>query len=329
MTEQGYWRMRRRCETLTPGDFEFVPSPRPASAAPGELLVRARYISLDPYLARAMKSWSGEIAGWADGTVHGRIVGEVIESRSEDFAPGDAVLTIGRWQELQNVPASTAMLIPTRTKPSSLALGVLGRSGLTAWVGLRLAALTPADTVLVSAATGPVGGTAGQLARRQGCRVLGIAGGAAKCRHAVEALNFEACFDHRLPDLAGRIADAVPEGISVLFENVGATSLDATLPSMRHGGRIVLAGLAQHYNDEDPFTLQNFKALLHKALSLKAFVTAEYSDLFPEAMMELQTSIEEGSVHFDETVIDGIERAPKAYVDMLKGSGIGKRLIRL
>jgi NADPH-dependent curcumin reductase CurA len=320
--------MRRRAETLTPADFEFAPT-EIVTPGEGQLLIRTRFISLDPYLARAMRNWSGEVSGWADGAIHGRIVGEVLESRAPGFAPGQFVTGVARWQQEQVVDAATIEPVPGSIDPPSLILGILGRSGLTAWIGLHLADPKPGETLLVSAASGPVGSVVGQLAKARGLRVIGTAGGAEKCDYVTGTLGFDVCLDHRLPDLTGRIAGAAPDGIHILFENVGGPNLDATLPSMAQGGRIMLCGLAAHYNDENPLALTNFKALLYRGLTLRGFITAEHPLLFAPALTELRERVASGRIAHTESITDGLEHTPAAYLEMLKGQGIGKRLIRL
>jgi NADPH-dependent curcumin reductase CurA len=160
-------------------------------------------------------------------------------------------------------------------------------------------------------------------------RVIGTAGGAEKCAYVSTTLGFDACLDHRLPDLTGRIAEAAPDGIQILFENVGGPNLDATLPSMTQGGRIMLCGLAAHYNDALPLALRNFKALLYRGLTLRGFITAEHPHLFAAARAELRDGVASGSIAHRESITDGLEHAPAAYLEMLTGRGIGKRLIRL
>ena len=328
MESKGYWRMRRRATTLAAENFEFVPA---ACRAPGngELRVRTRFIALDPYLSRPMRGWSGEVPGWQDGTIHGRVIAEVVESRAPGFAPGDTVFGVGRWQDEQCVAAANFEKVSETIDPPSLRLGVLGASGITGWVGLRLAAPKPGETLLVSAATGPVGSVVGQLARAQGLHVIGIAGGADKCRHAVDRLGFAHCLDHREPDLAARIAGAAPGGVDILFENVGGASLDAGLAAMARHGRILLCGLAAHYRDDAPLALRHFKQLLYAALTLRGFITAEHPELHAPALEALRQGVASGTLLYDETLIDGLENAPAAYLDMLGGGGVGKRIIRL
>lgn len=322
------WGMRAPTATLTIDDFE----PRDAVVLPlgdGQVLCRTRYISLDPYLSRAMREWQGEVPGWADGTIHGRVLAEVMEPRATGFAPGDHVWGVGRWQKLNIFDGSALELIAPQIDPPSLALGVLGRSGITAWVGLHLALPQVGETILISAATGPVGSVVGQLAKARGCRVIGSAGGAEKCLYAVERLGFDACIDHRDPALDAALSAAAPDGVDILFENVGGPSLDPALPHMRQGGRIILCGLAAHYLSEDPLKLRNFKTLLYQRISLRGFVTADHRDLFPAALAELQAGVLAGTIAYSETVIDGLEHAPEAFLAMLHGAGIGKRLIRI
>jgi NADPH-dependent curcumin reductase CurA len=322
------WAMRRPTANLTIDDFMLRDMP-PPEAGDGEILVETHYISLDPYLSRAMKSWKGEHPGWADGTIHGRIVGTVIESRFPGLSVGDRVIGIGRWQPVNAMPGQAVQLIAPDIDPPSLVLGALGRSGITAWVGLHLSGLKAGETILISAATGPVGSVAAQLAKARGCHVIGTAGGEAKCRHATDLLGYDACIDHGAADLEDRLKAAAGEGVDVLFENVGASSLDAALPLMRPRGRIMLCGLAQHYLTEDPMLLRNFKYLLYSELSLRAFITANYPDLFAPALEELRDGILSGRLLFQETIIDGLDNAADTFLAMLGGEGIGKRLIRL
>ncbi|MGE4304180.1 MAG: NADP-dependent oxidoreductase [Novosphingobium sp.] len=322
------WIMRRRTDTLHVDDYALVDIDAPAAPGPGEVRLRTLFISLDPYLSRFMKIWEGEHPGWQHGHVYGRTVAEVTESRAEGLAVGDKVLAVARWQPENVVPAASAMRIDPEIDPPSLVLGVLGASGRTAWFGLDLAHPKAGETLLVSAASGPVGSVVGQLAKRRGLRAIGIAGGAEKCAY-VESLGFDVCLDHRLPDLAGRLAAAAPKGVDILFENIGQTSLDAALSVINEKGRIMLCGLAQHYNDEAPMQLEHFKALLYKQVMLQGFRTADFVDRYEEATAELMAGVREGWLRYDEQITDGLEHAAEAYLAMLGGQGIGKRLIRL
>ena len=319
--------MRRRTDRLSVEDF-MLRSVDPVDPGAGQALIAVRAIALDPYLARAMKNWSGEHPGWADGTIHGRVIGEVVATRSPALAVGDHVLAIARWQAFDVIDVAQVEIIDPAIDRPSLALGVLGRSGITAWVGLHLAEPRSGETLLVSAASGPVGSVVGQLAMARGLRVVGTAGGEEKCAYVRETLGFDDCLDHRAPDLAERITAAAPGGIDILFENVGAPSLDVALPAMNPHGRIQLCGLAAHYNDEQPMILQHFKQLLYRAITLRGFVTAEHPHLFAPALAELRAGTSGGWIRHSETITYGLEQAPAAYLDMLKGQGIGKRLVR-
>lgn len=323
------WRMLHQPEDKILED-QFVLETIPlGQLGEGQVHVKTLFISLDPYLARMMQKWQGERPGWSEGIVHGRIIAEVIESRSPLFSPGDHVWTVGRWQEQDIFEASELERTDTAPLPPQTALGVLGRSGITAWVGLHLAEPRPGETLLVSAATGPVGSVAGQLARIAGCHVVGTAGGPQKCRHAVERLGFAACIDRHSADFETELAAAVPNGIDILFENVGGPSLDPALKLMNLGGRIMLCGLAAHYNSEAPLVLTNFKELLYRKINLRGFVTADYPELFGQALQELRAGLSADTIRYDETIIDGIEQAPASYLAMLQGAGIGKRLVRV
>jgi len=322
------WVMRRKTGTLTVDDYALVDVDPPAAPGPGELRVRTRFFALDPYLSRYMKTWQGDTPLWSEGKVNGRTVAEVIESNADGFKPGDTVLVTARWQPENVVKAASAMLIDPEIDPPSLVLGILGASGRTAWVGYELAEPKAGETLLVSAASGPVGSVVGQLAKRHGLKAIGIAGGAEKCAY-VESLGFDACLDHRLPDLAGRLASVAPQGVDIVFENVGQTGLDAGLSAINEKGRIMLCGLAQHYNDERPMELHHFRALLYRQVRLQGFRTADYLDLYPKADAELRAGIREGWLQYSEVLIDGLENAAASYLAMLRGEGIGKRLIRL
>jgi hypothetical protein len=321
--------MRHQTHILTPDDFEISDTTLPEPQV-GQVLARVLMFSLDPYLARSMQTWIGETPDWRDGIIRGRLLSEVVHSEAAGIAVGDLIVGLGRWQEFEVFDAERVERVDDDANPASLSLGVMSASGLTAWVGLHLAAVKLGETVLISAATGTVGSVAGQLARQRGCRVIGLAGGQAKCEHAVKSLGFHACVDHRAPDLEKQIATVADHyGIDVVFENVGAPSMDAALPSMVTHGRILLCGLAAHYNSASPATLQNFILLLYKQISITPFSITEQRALWTEARTELAKSIADGSIKYDETIVDGFENAPVAYLDMLLGIGLGKRLLRI
>lgn len=320
--------MRCRTAVLTADDFVLSEVDLPAPAG-GQLLARVRMASLDPYLAKSMQTWIGETPGWADGTVHGRILAEVVASQSEGIHRGDLITGVGRWQDYEVFDARNVRSVDPSITPPSLALGALSASGWTAWIGLHLSEVCSGQTVFISAATGTVGGTAGQLARRRGCRTVGLVGGEAKRRHAIDVLGFHACVDHTAPDLEGQVASVAGTGIDLVFENVGAPSIDAALPSMLRHGRILLCGLAAHYNSTQPATLRNMMMLLYKQIGVQPFAVSEHRQLLGQARRELHDGIITGAIKYDETITDGLENAPTAYLDMLAGKGLGKRLLRV
>ncbi len=328
MSTQLFWRMRRKTAQMAVDDFVQDEADLADTLAAGEVRVRNRFISLDPYLARQMREWRGVSPEWAQGIIHGRIVGEVIESKSEALSPGDAVLATARWQPEDIHAASNLEKIRPDIDPPSLRLGVFGASGLTAWVGLALAAPKAGETVLISAATGPVGSVAGQVARARGLKVIGIAGGADKCALATERYGYAACLDHSQGDLAAQIAAVAPGGIDIVFENTGGAPLDATLCNMADHGRIMLCGLAAHYNSPLPFTFPHFAELLYRHITLRGFATAQHPDLMAEGLEELLAMKAAGTLDYTESITNGIANAPAAYLAMLAGKGTGKRLIQ-
>lgn len=328
MSRQLFWRMKRKTDQMSVDDFVQDVAELPDTLAPGEVRVASRFISLDPYLARQMREWRGVSPEWSEGIIHGRIVGEVTESRCDGFATGDSVLAVARWQAENIHPGKALEKIRREIDPPSLRLGVFGASGLTAWVGLTLAEPRAGETLLVSAATGPVGSVAGQIAKARGLRPIGIAGGAEKCALAVERYGYAACLDHREPDLPARLAAAAPEGLNIVFENTGGAPLDAAMGNMADHGRIMLCGLAAHYNSHLPYTFSNFAELLYRHITLRGFATAHYPELMAQGLDELLAMKAAGTLDFSESVTPGIENAPVAYLEMLEGMGIGKRLIR-
>ena len=234
----------------TTQDFRLDHAPLP-SPGEGEVLLRTLYLSLDPYMRNLMDEAGTEYAPGLElgQPMMGGTVSRVVSSRHAGFQPGELVLGSAGWQDYAVAAGDTLTTLGDLAQPS-LALGGLGMTGFTAYVGLLdIGQPRPGETVVVAAATGAVGAVVGQIARLKGARVVGIAGGTDKCRHAVEELGFDACLDHRAPDLAGRLAAACPEGIDVYFENVGGAVFDAVLPLLNHHARVPVCGMIAHYND--------------------------------------------------------------------------------
>jgi NADPH-dependent curcumin reductase CurA len=297
----------------------------------GEVLCKTRYFSLDPYLVGMMRSWEGPDPGWQQGLICGRMVAEVIESRDPDFTAGDWVQGECHWQALEAHKASTLSKLPTDSDiPPSAYLGVLGSSGLTAWLGIeKILQLKAGQTISISSAAGVVGGIAGQLAKHRGARVIGIAGGPEKCASVVSDLGFDTCVDHTSDNFHQQLAEATPKGVDAHFENVGAKILDPILERMRDCGKIALCGLIAHYLDEDPITLKNFRMLLTKGLRLQGFRLFDHFEETEAAHGEILSALRAGTLSLRETITQGLSQAPAAYVAMLSGGGIGKHLIAI
>ena len=250
----------------TQANFEIVETPMPEPGE-GEVLTRTLFLSLDPYMRGRMnetKSYSAPVP--IGGVMVGQTVGEVVISRDPGFAAGDIVAGFGNWQDYAAIPAKTLRKLSPALAPVSTALGVFGMPGHTAYVGLLdIGQPKPGETVVVSSAAGAVGSLVGQIAKIQGCRVVGIAGGAIKCRYVVEELGFDAGIDYRAADFAAALARACPNGVDIDFENVGGAVLQAIWPLLNDFARVVVCGLVAHYNDPTPAPSADFRACSDQA----------------------------------------------------------------
>ena len=320
----------------TTGNFKLVTTDTPA-LKDGEVLVRNHYLSLDPYMRGRMNDSKSYAASQPLGEVMiGGTVGEVAESRNPKFAVGDKVVGMGGWQEYSVVDGNTpGMLrkVDTTHVPLSFYLGAVGMPGVTAWYGLvKIIAPKPGATVVVSAATGAVGSAFAALAKARGLRVVGIAGGPEKCRYAVEELHFDECIDYRQhPDvktMSKALKDACPNGIDGYFENVGGYILDAVLLRTNAFARIALCGMIAGY-DGQPLPLQNPALILVNRLTIEGFIVSEHMEVWPEALKELGTLVATGKLKPRETIAEGIESAPEAFLGLLKGKNFGKQLVKL
>ena len=320
----------------TTGNFKLVTTDTPA-LKDGEVLVRNHYLSLDPYMRGRMNDSKSYAASQPLGEVMiGGTVGEVAESQNPKFAVGDKVVGMGGWQEYSVVDGNApGMLhkVDTTHVPLSFYLGAVGMPGVTAWYGLvKIIAPKPGATVVVSAATGAVGSAFAALAKARGLRVVGIAGGPEKCRYAVEELHFDECIDYRQhPDvktMSKALKDACPNGIDGYFENVGGYILDAVLLRTNAFARIALCGMIAGY-DGQPLPLQNPALILVNRLTIEGFIVSEHMEVWPEALKELGTLVATGKLKPRETIAEGIESAPEAFLGLLKGKNFGKQLVKL
>ena len=303
----------------------------------GQVLVRHHFLSLDPYMRGRMNDSKSYTAPQPLGEVMGGgTVGEVAESRSPKFQPGDQVVGMGGWQLYSVVDANqpgALRKVDTTHVPLPHYLGAVGMPGVTAWYGLlKIIEPKAGETMVISAATGAVGSAFGALAKARGCHTVGIAGGPDKCRYAVEELGFDACIDYKLhpnaASLSKALKDACPDGIDGYFENVGGMVLDAVLLRMNAFGRIALCGMIAGY-DGQPMPMTYPALILTNRLKLQGFIVSEHMDVWPEALKELGTLVATGKLRPRETIAQGLESAPEAFLGLLKGKNFGKQLVRL
>jgi hypothetical protein len=313
----------------TTSNFRLEEVPVPA-LLPGQILVRNHWLSLDPYMrGRMNEGRSYAVAQALDDVMVGGTAGEVVESRHPGFAAGDKVVAYLGWQEYGVSDGTGVFKVDTRQVPLSAYLGPVGMPGVTAWYGLnRIIEPKHGETIVVSAASGAVGSVVGQLAKIGGCRAIGIAGGAGKCEYVTKELKFDACIDYKSEDVGKRLKDLAPDGVDGYFENVGGEIMDAVLPRMNAFGRIALCGLIAGY-DGTPIPIRNPSWFLVSRLLLKGFIVTEHMEVWPAALKELGEHVGSGRVKYRETVANGIENAPQAFLGMLKGANFGKQLVKL
>ena len=308
-----------------------------AAPATGEVLLRTLCLSLDPYMRGRMSDGPSYTAPVALGEVMvGSTISRVEASQHPDFKAGDLVLGQSGWQSLALSNGKALSKLDTAMTQPSLALGVLGMPGFTAYMGLLdIGQPQAGETVVVAAASGAVGSVVGQIAKLKGCRVVGIAGGAEKCRYVVSELGFDACIDHRSPDLKQQLAAACPKGIDVYFENVGGAVFDAVLPLLNTRARIPVCGLIANYNDTalppGPDRLGLLpRTLLIKRIKMQGFIIFDdYAHHYGEFFGEMSQWLKDGKIKFREDVVDGLENAPQAFIGLLEGKNFGKLVVRL
>jgi NADPH-dependent curcumin reductase CurA len=314
---------------VVPDNFRLETAPVPA-IKDGEVLVRNHYLSLDPYMRMRMEDVKSYAAPQAIGEVMiGGTVGEVVESKNPKFAVGDKVNGMLGWTEMAVSDGVLLRKVDTTKVPLSAYLGSVGMPGMTAWYGLtQIIQPKEGETIVVSAASGAVGSVVGQLAKRRGCRAVGIAGGAEKCAYVVDELGFDACIDYKAGNLIDDLKAATPNGIDGIFENVGGKIFDACLARMNPFGRIALCGLISGY-DGEPMALNNVRAFLTMRLTMRGFIVSEHMEFWPQGLQELGTLVATGQLKFRESVAQGLQSAPEAFIGLLKGKNFGKQLVKL
>ena len=317
-------------------NFKQVSSETPA-LQDGEVLVQHHFLSLDPYMRGRMNDSKSYAAAQPLGQVMGGgTSGVIVESRHAKFAVGDKVVGMGGWQQYSVVDANAVgalRKVDTTHIPLSAYLGSVGMPGVTAWYGLmKICEPQAGQTIAVSAASGAVGSVVGQLAKAKGCRVVGFAGGADKCKYVVDELGFDACIDYKAyPDskaLYTALKDVTPDGIDGYFENVGGVILDVVLSRMNAFGRIALCGMIAGYNG-DPVPITQPQLFLRSRLTMRGFIVSEHMEHWPEALKELGGLVATGKLKFRESIAQGIESAPEAFLGLLSGKNFGKQLVKL
>lgn len=307
------------------------------SAGKGQMLLRNEFLSLDPYMRGRMSDEPSYAEPVALGAVMvGGTVSQVVTADVEGFAKGDWVVAFGGWQDYAVSDGKGVVKLGKNPEHPSWALGVLGMPGLTAWAGLtRIGQPKAGETLVVAAASGPVGATVGQIGKILGCRVVGIAGGTKKCTHVVDTLGFDSCIDHEADGFPEALAVAVPDGIDVYFESVGGAVFDAVLPLLNPCARIPLCGLVSQYNatslPSGPDRMNYLMGqMLRRRITMRGFIVFDdFGHLYPEFTEQMSSWVEAGKVVYREEVITGLERAPAAFVGLLRGDAFGKLVIHL
>jgi NADPH-dependent curcumin reductase CurA len=302
----------------------------------GQVLLRNLWMSLDPYMRGRMsaaKSYAAPVevgAPMVAGTVS-----EVVKSNRPEYVPGDIVLSYTTWSDYAISNGPDLRKLDPKLAPVQTALGVLGMPGMTAYVGMRNIGQPKAgETVVVAAAAGPVGSFVGQYAKLKGCRAVGIAGGADKCKYLLDELGFDAAIDHRDPALAQKLAEACPKGIDVYFENVGGKVWDAVFPLLNEFARVPVCGIIAHYNDVAPppgpdRTGMLMGAILRRRLTLRGFIVWDFQSQAGDFYREAGQWLHEGRIKYREDIVNGLENAPEAFMGMLKGKNFGKLLVKI
>jgi NADPH-dependent curcumin reductase CurA len=316
----------------TPENFRLeadLPVPEPAS---GQILVKNLALSIDPYMRGRMSDRPSYARPVGIGEVMvGGTVGRVVKSAADGYKPGDLAVGYGGWQDHALFGASDRQVMRVDASlPMSTALGVCGMPGVTAYLGLlKLGEPRARETVVVSAASGAVGSVVGQIAKQKGCRVVGVAGGPAKCGYVTGDLGFDACIDHRAPGMPDALRTACPRGIDVYFENVGGKVLEAVVPLLNAGARVPICGFVSQYNAEEPVSPFTVLGALPTPPFHRFFVVWEWPEEYPAAVTALTAWVKEGKIRYREDISEGLAEAPRALIGVLRGQNFGKKIVRI
>ncbi len=316
----------------TAANFEVVDAPAPEPKE-GEYLSRTIWLSLDPYMRGRMSEAKGYAANVNLGdAMVGGTVGQVLKSRNPKFKEGDFVVEYAGWQSHAVSNGAASMKLDPDAAPISAALSVLGMPGMTAWWGLmKIGQPKAGETVAVSAASGAVGSVVGQLAKLHGCRAVGIAGGKDKCDYVVKELGFDACVDYKAEgaNLFKAIREACPKGIDVYFENVGGAVQAAVVPQLNDFARVPLCGLISQYNEMQMSPGPDWRLLLVKRALVKGFIVSDHFAEMPGFWQEVPPAVKAGKIKYREDVVKGLDKAPEAFIGLLKGRNFGKLLVQV
>jgi NADPH-dependent curcumin reductase CurA len=320
----------------TASNFRLEQQPLPVPGE-GELLLRSVYLSLDPYMRGRMSDAASYAASVGiDEVMLGATVSRVVTSKHPDYSVGDWILAYSGWQDYAISDGNGLTQLGQTPSNPSWALGILGMPGFTAYMGLLdIGKPQAGETLVVAAATGPVGATVGQIGKLKGCRVVGVAGGAEKCRHAVEVQGFDLCLDHHATDFAEQLAEACPKGIDIYYENVGGKVFDAVLPLLNTGARIPVCGLIAQYNatalDDGPDRLALLmRTILTKRLKIQGFIIFDdYAHRYDEFAKDMSAWLAAGKITYREDLVNGLENAPHAFIGLLEGKNFGKLVVRV
>jgi NADPH-dependent curcumin reductase CurA len=312
-----------------PSDWSYVEAPVP-QPGDGEVLVKVQYISLDP----AMRGWMNDARSYIPPVGIGEVMralgaGEVVASGDASIAVGDHVTGLFGVQEYALAPAGAVMKVDTSLAPLPVYIGTLGMPGMTAYFGLlEIGRPQPGETVVVSGAAGAVGGVVGQIAKLKGCRVVGIAGGAEKCRHVVEDLGFDAAIDYKGEDVAAALRERCPKGVDVYFDNVGGEILDAALAHLARRARVIICGAISQYNNTDAVRgPANYLSLLVNHASMTGFVVSDYGEKYAEGAQEMAGWLAAGKLISREEVAEGLESFPATLLRLFSGANTGKLVL--
>jgi NADPH-dependent curcumin reductase CurA len=311
-------------------NFRLVASPVP-QPKDGEVLVKNLWLSLDPYMRGRLSQQKSYAKGVEIGEViTGETAGEVVQSKHPGFKAGDKVTAPSGWQTYCCLKGDLLTKVDATRVPLSYFLGCLGMPGRTAYFGLKdIGAPKTGETVVVSAASGAVGSVVGQLAKAWGCRAVGIAGGKRKCDYVTGELGFDACVDYKTGNLYKDLKEACPKGVDVCFENVGGEVMDTVLRQMNLRSRMIVCGMISEYNLADPYGVKNFRAILVNRIKVQGMIVFDWVERYAEANSALLDLVVAGKLKTRESILEGIEAAPRGLIGLLKGENFGKQLVKL